>query len=224
MFYCPYEAMSQDPYRAEEPNSYIRIFHASPNAPAVDVYANDNLLVTNLSYKELSKYIPVLPGNYNIKVYPTGQTTNPVLSTDVYIPANSIFNVAVIGKLPDISLYTIPEPISAQNFGKACIRFIHLSPTAPAVDVTLSNGVKVFNNVGFKDITDYACIPSGTYAFNVIPTGTNNIVLSLSGIELLPNTYYTIYAVGDPAGGSKPLEAILVTEPRWLLPLYTVHI
>jgi hypothetical protein len=214
MSYCPYESMKQNSYRAEQPNSYIRVLHASPNAPAVDVYANGNPIVTNLSYKELSNYIPVLPGNYNIKVYPAGSTTNPVVNTNVYIPPNSIFNVAAIGKIPNISLYTIPEPTSAQNFGRACVRFIHLSPTAPKVDVALSTGVKVFNNVGFKDITDYACIPAGTYSFNVIPTGTNNIALSIPEVQLSPNTYYTIYALGDPTGGSNPLEAILVTEPR----------
>lgn len=213
MFYCPYDDMTDYFYRAMQMNSYIRIFHASPNAPAVDIYANGNLIVKDLAYKELSQYIPVPPGNYNIKVYPSGQMTNPVINTNISIPPNAIFNVAAIGIHPNISLYPIPEPITAQNSGKACVRFIHLSPNAPAVDIKLADGTRVFNNVTYKDITAYACIPEGTYTFTVSPSSTNNVVLTVPNVKLNADNYYTIYAVGL-VGKVPPLEAIIVPEPR----------
>ena len=50
MFYCPYANITNNSYRAMQMNSYIRVFHASPNAPAVDVYANGNLIVKDLVY------------------------------------------------------------------------------------------------------------------------------------------------------------------------------
>lgn len=215
MSYNPYDNKKSNYYRSESPtpNSYIRVFHASPNAPSVDVYANGNLIIKDLAYKQLSPYVPVIPGDYNIKVYPTGVTTNPVIDTNVNIPKNTIFNLAIVGKLANISLLPIPEPISPQNFGRACIRFIHLSPTAPNVDIVLTDGTKVFNNVGFKNITDYACIPAGTYSFNIIPTGTTNVVLTVPNVQLAADTFYTLYALGD-VNGNPPLEALLVTEPR----------
>ncbi|KOA19218.1 hypothetical protein CLHOM_23240 [Clostridium homopropionicum DSM 5847] len=213
MFYCPYASMMNDYYRARQSNSYIRIFHASPDAPPVDVYANGNLIAKNLTYKEFTQYIPVSTGSYNITVYPSGQTTNPIINSNIYIPENAVFNVAAIGNLPNISLYTIPEPTAAQKFGRPCIRFIHLSPNAPAVDIKLSDGTKVFNNVGYKDITDYACVPSGTYTFTVSPAGTNNVLLTVPNIRLEPDNYYTIYAVGQ-VGKDPTLEVIVVPEPR----------
>lgn len=200
-------------YRAQQMNSHIRVFHASPNAPAVDVYANGNLLVKNLSYKEVSPYLPVPAGAYNIKVYPSGQMKNPVINTTVSIPENSVFNVAAIGTLPNISLYPIPEPIMGQKFGRPCVRFVHLSPNAPAVDINLADGTKVFNNVSYKGITDYACVPAGTYTFKVNVAGTDNTALTVPNVRLDNNTYYTIYAVGL-AGKSPALEAVILTEPR----------
>jgi hypothetical protein len=194
-------------------NSYIRVFHASPNAPAVDVYANGNLIVEDLAYKELSEYLPVPSGNYNIKVFPSGQMTNPVIDTNVFVPENSVFNVAAIGVLPDISLYPIPEPVTGQNMGRPCVRFVHLSPNAPAVDIKLSDGTRVFNNVAYKDITNYACIPSGSYTFTVSLAGTDNVVLTVPNVKLDPNNYYTIYAIGL-VGKSPALEALAVLEPR----------
>jgi len=200
-------------YRTEQMNSTIRVIHASPNAPAVDIYANGNLIVKNLAYKELSQYLPVPPGSYNIKVYPSGQITNPVINTNVYIPEKTILNVAAIGTLPNISLYIIPEPITRQDSGRSCVRFIHLSPNAPAVDIKLSNGTRVFNNVAYKGISNYACIPAGMYTFIVSPAGTDNVVLTVPNVKLDPNNYYTVYAVGL-VGKSPALEAIAVLESR----------
>ncbi|WP_242948907.1 DUF4397 domain-containing protein [Clostridium amylolyticum] len=194
-------------------NSYIRVFHASPNAPAVDVYANGNLLVRNLSYKEVSQYLPVPAGIYNIKVYPSGKMINPVINTTVSIPENSVFNVAAIGTLPNISLYPIPEPIMGKKSGRPCVRFVHLSPNAPAVDIRLADGTKVFNNVSYEGITDYACVPAGNYTFKVNIAGTDNTALTVPNVKLDNNTYYTIYAVGL-VGNSPALEAVLLTEPR----------
>ncbi|MFL0269414.1 DUF4397 domain-containing protein [Candidatus Clostridium radicumherbarum] len=213
MYHCPYTQKASNYYRARQANSYIRVFNASPDAPALYIYANGNLIVKNLAYKQFSQYLPTPAGNYNITVYPSGQTTSPVINTNVDIPENTVFNIAAIGNYPNISLYTIPEPITAQKFGRPCIRFIHLSPNAPAVDIKLSDGMTVFSNVGYKYITDYACIPSGTYTFTINPTGSDNIALTIPNVTLDPNNYYTIYAVGQ-VGKSPALEAVVVSESR----------
>ncbi|HHX61085.1 MAG TPA: DUF4397 domain-containing protein [Epulopiscium sp.] len=201
-------------YRKEQPTtSYIRVFHTSPNSPAVDVYANDDLIVENLSYGKISPYIPVPAANYKIKVYPTGKIMDPVINTEVYIPSNIVFNVAAIGTLPNLSLYPVPEPSIAQNSGNACVRFVHLSPNAPAVDVKLDNGTMVFDNVAYKGITNYTCIPAGTYTFKVSPAGSKDVVLTVPDVKLDANIYYTIYAIGL-VGEEPSLQAILITEPR----------
>lgn len=137
----------------------------------------------------------------------------PVINTNLSIPKNSVFNVAAIGTLPNISLYPIPEPIMGEKFRRCCIRFVHLSPNAPAVDITLADGTKVFNNVSYKGITDYTCVPSGIDTFKVNVAGTNNTALIISNVSLDDSNYYTIYAVGL-VGQSPPLEAVLLTGAR----------
>lgn len=214
MYYDPYYNMLAQCYiMQQQNNSSIRVLHAVPNAPAVDVYANDNIILKNLPYKEVSSYIPVPSGNYNIKVYPTGKRTNPVIDTDVYIPEKSFYTIAAIGQLPDISLYPIQEPVSANKTNMACVRFVHLSPNAPAVDIKLPDDTTVFNNIPFKGIASYTCVPSGTYTFMVTPTGTSNVVLTVPDIKLNSGMFYTIYAVGL-VGETPTLEALLITEPR----------
>lgn len=213
MYNNPYPNFIPNNISTPKLNSYIRLFNASPDSPALDIYANDTLIAKNLSYKQLTQYIPAPSGSYTIKVYPADENTNPLLKAEVYIPANTIFNLAIIDKYPDISLYTIPEPVSVQNFGRSCIRFINLSPNSPDLDVLMSNGTKIFNSVGYKYISDYACVPSGVYKFGVAPVGADKILLTTSNVQLNPNNYYTIYALGQNPNNF-PSEVVVVPEPR----------
>lgn len=213
MFYYPYAPVMDDWYRARQANSFIRITNVSPNSPGLDVYANGILLIANISYKQMSPYIPMVPGGYNIRVFPTGTTTNPLIDMNMLIPESTAFNLAIIGRFPDISLLPIQEPATGQNFGRPCIRFAHLSPSAPAVDIAISQSNKLFTNISYKNVTDYVCLPTGTYTFQVSPTGTNNPVLTIPDVQLNADTYYTLYIIGE-ANGSPPLEAVLLSEPR----------
>ena len=207
MYFCPYDFMEDDYMRFPEKPSYLRVLHAVPNAPNVDVYVNNNRALQNLSYKEFSKYLPLSAGNYNIKVYPAGQKTKPVIDTNVNIPPLSMFTAAVIGRIPNLSLLPIPEPIAPQAVGTTCVRFAHLSPDAPAVDVTIPNGAKLFSNVNYKEVTDYSKPPAGTYTIQVKLTSSGETVLTVSGVYLMAGRCYTLYAVGL-AEGNPPLEAL----------------
>jgi hypothetical protein len=191
-----------------EPNSYIRVFHASPDAPAVDVYANNNIIARGLSYRNFTEYFQVVPGNYNITVYPAGQLTNPVLVTNANIPSGTIHTAAAIGRLSDISLFLVPEPIIPIPPNKLFIRFVHLSPNAPNVDIALPNGNILFRNIGYKQITNYLSVDPNTYTIEVRPTGTNTTVLYVPNITLYPNRFYTFYAIGL-ANDSPPLQVLI---------------
>lgn len=197
-----------DPIVDANQNSYIRVLHASPGAPAVDIYVNDNPVVKDLAYKEFSEYLSLLPGKYNLKVFPAGTQANPVINANVTIPAKAAFTVAAIGTLPDISLLPIPEPYMPSFYpGVSYVKFTHLSPDAPAVDITLTDGTKLFSNVKYTEYTNYIGVRPGTYTLQVRPTGSNTAVLTIPNIEFKEGTVDTIYAVGL-VEGSPPLEAI----------------
>ncbi|MCX7773222.1 MAG: DUF4397 domain-containing protein [Clostridia bacterium] len=188
--------------------SYIRIFHASPNAPAVDVYANGMPLARNLRYRDFTLYQTVQPGTYRVEVYPAGRRDMPVLATMLTVPPRSIFTIAAIGMLPNISLLPIAEPKIAVPPGKFLLRFSHLSPTAPSVDLTLANGTVLFSNVRYTETTSYIPIPASTYHFQLRLAGTNQVVLEVPNIALAANRLYTIYAIGLP-GGQPPLQVVI---------------
>jgi hypothetical protein len=53
----------------------IRFVNASPRSGAFDITANSTLAFKNQTYKNVSKFIEVPPGNYDFKVMPTGKST-----------------------------------------------------------------------------------------------------------------------------------------------------
>lgn len=209
-FYCPFMGYLpyRNMYRFPNANSYVRVFHGSPDAPAVDIYVNNNKTVSNLRYREFSDYLPLQPGSYNIKIYPAGRRENPVINTEVRVPRNSILTLAAVDELENISLLPINDMPMMTEEGKAYVKFVHLSPNAPAVDIRLPDGTTLFRNVEFKEITNYIPVNPGTITLEVFVAGTNNRVLYVPNIQLKGNNIYSVYAVGL-VGEEPPLQVLI---------------
>lgn len=206
--YNPYGSPCKKQFRVAHTNSFIRVLHASPNAPGVDIYVNNVLTARDVTYKEFTQYIPLAGGLYNIKAYPTGTKVNPVIDTNVNIPPGSIFTIAVTGMLADIALTLIQEPPIQRLPSETFIRVAHLSPNTPHVDITLSSGAKLFTDVEYKEITDYIRIRPGVYELQARQAGTNNIILDVPNTNLRAGNIYTVYIVGLEKG-NPPLQVLI---------------
>lgn len=176
--------------------THIRLFHAVPNAPAVDVYLNGDLISEGLAYSKFTPYLPVEPGDYTVEIYPTGTSQPLILESDVTIPDDKIYTVAVIGLPSSPSLYPIEDPRTPLEPNTVGLRFGHLSPDAPNVDIRTDEGDILFENIGYKDVTDYKILEPGRYTIDVVPTGSTKAVLLVPNINLKGNRLYSIYAIG----------------------------
>lgn len=193
----------------ESPVSYIRVLHASPGTPPIDVVANGGLIARSLKYKSFTEYLKVVPGNYNIKIYPTGNMTSPVLNTNIKIPPYSILTLIAGDNLSDLKLFVIPDNTRKPMENRALVRFAHLSPKAPNVSVTLkASGVPLFGDVEFGEYTNYVELPSLLYNFLITSHDTGQVLLSVPNAYLKAGKLYTIYLVGEPSRLA-PLEALI---------------
>jgi hypothetical protein len=189
----------------------VRVLHAVPDAPNVDVYANDKMIARNLAFGENTPYTPVSAGNYEISLYVAGTKDSPVLANRLVIGNNDILTVAAVGTLDTIGFLSIPDSNMPMESGMAMVRFSHLSPNAPAVDITLPNGTILFRNVSYKHLTPYIAVPPRNYTLQVRAAGTPNVVLSVPNVSLAQNKMYTVYAVGL-VGEDPELEALLLLD------------
>lgn len=103
--------------------------------------------------------------------------------------------------------FTLALGLAMAQGGTAYVRFAHLVPDAPAVDV-LSGGNKVFEAQAFKDVTYYAEVPAGSLTLTVQTTGQNPAKVADVAIRVQAGMYYTVMALGTASS----LKARLVQD------------
>ena len=196
----------------------VMVVHASPDAPAVDVRVNNNVALTNLAYPMNSSYTNVTAGATNIKVAAAGTSTN-VIDANVNLAANSNYSVFAINRLANIGAAVVMDNLTTPAAGKAHVRFLHLSPDAPAVDIALQGGAVLFPNRSFNDqnatatLANFTPVDAGTYDLEVRAAGSTTAVLPLNDVVLQAGKIYTVFAKGLLAGtGTQALGAQVIVH------------
>jgi hypothetical protein len=182
-------------------NSQVMIVHASPDAPGVDILVDNAKALPNLSFPDNSGYVAVPAGTRNVKVN-VANTSTTVIEADLTLDANTNYSVFAIDDVANIDALVVADDLSSPAAGKAHVRFIHLSPDAPPVDVAVTGGPVVFGDVQFSEVVGFTPLDAGTYDLEVRLAGTGTVVLSLPGISLSDGTIYTVFARGFAGGGA----------------------
>ena len=175
---------------------YVRFLHVAPNVPNVDIYVNDELVAVGLEYGMFTEYLSLPPKRYVISIYKTGEKDNSVLSGELVVSNNKWMTVAAIGTIDDIKLALLNDAEGLLSKMTSSIRFVHLSPNAPAVDITLSDGTILFKNVKYLEMTNYLAVVPKDYQLQVRISGTDQVVLTIPDIKLESDNYYSAYAIG----------------------------
>ena len=189
------------PTSPELDKANVKVVHASPDAPGVDLLVDNNIAGSNLTYPNNTGYLQVDEGTRNVKVNVSGTSTT-VIEADLPIEGNKNYSVFAIDAVANLSPLVIEDDLTSPASGTAHARFIHLSPDAPAVDITTKDGTVVFGNYKFKDYSQFTPLPAGSYDLQVRLAGSETVVLELNGINLTSGKIYTVFAKGFVAGTS----------------------
>ncbi|HEX2375414.1 MAG TPA: DUF4397 domain-containing protein [Actinomycetota bacterium] len=188
----------------------VRVAHFSPDAPAVDVYVNDDKVLSGVGYPTVSKYLELPAGNYDLAVRPAGAaaSSDPVVEATAEVEAGAAYTVAAVGALDDIAAEIFADDLSAPASGKAKLRVIHAAPEVPAVDVAVEGGPTLFQGAEFPSATDYAEVAAGTYPVQVKAAGGDDVLLEAS----LPVKAGTIYSVAAIGGAGKDVRLLPIVD------------
>lgn len=187
-------------------DSCINVIHASPDAPAVDVYLDGELALEGVEFSQFSGWIAVPAGEHQVQVTAAGDdAANAVIDANVELAADAAYHVAATGHLADITpqIYQVNlSDLDAMGDPMARIRVIHTSPDAPAVDIALAGGDVLIADLAFPNASDALEVPAGSYDLEVRPTGTTDVALDLPGVELEAGMVYDVFAIGLAGDGS----------------------
>ncbi|HEX9995731.1 MAG TPA: DUF4397 domain-containing protein [Abditibacterium sp.] len=181
--------------------AFLRVLHAIPNGPAVDVYAGATKVASNLKFKSFSDYIEIKSGKNTFKVVGAGKT-EPVIVTDTATATRGrYFTLAIHGK-QTASLLLVGDSLGKANPAKARVRFVHLSPGAPAIAVTTPS---TRNKAGFARFVTKP-LGHGKTASKLAKPATlklqirdsdGKIIKETPDVNLEAGKRYGVYAVGE---------------------------
>lgn len=211
-------------------SAYVKVIHASPGAPDVDVKAGGNFAAQNLAYGSASSaYAKVGAGSgRTVAVYATGQDSKALLSANQDLLKNQYYTVIALNTPAKLQAQILNDDDTPPSSGNFKIRVVHGSPSAGAVDVYVTapgvniddpkNPVKpVLTGFTFGTVTPYLQVPAGTYEFRVTPTGNPAVVAidsGSSGVTVPAGAIFTAVALDPNPNTSGASFSLLLTQDQ----------
>ncbi len=184
-------------------DAWVRVVHASPDAPSVDVWVNGAVAFADVAFNEVTAYAAVPAGSYRVQVEPAGAGgAGPfVIDATLSLAAATVYTVVATDNLAEITPIVLVDDVTATAAGNARVNFFHGSPDAPAVDIALQGGAVLFGNVPFQSAGTAIEVPAGSYDLEARVAGTMTAVLKLWDVQLEAGKVYTVFATGVIADG-----------------------
>jgi hypothetical protein len=207
--------------------AYVAVHHAAPATTAtgntnVELYLNDkNVTDTfrafsyNTSFGGVSPYMEVAPGMVSVKINAYRTTTELIPTTNLSIAPNTFYSVFAYDTIrptatPKIKALVLTDELSVPAPGNAKLRFLHLVPNGPNVDVwafrSATDSVKLYNNIPYigsaatpdaVTLSNFATVPGQLYTALVVRVaGTNSQVTRVDNITFAPGKIYSVLARG----------------------------
>lgn len=205
-------------------DALVRIVHAADQVGAVDVYITppDSELgqatpvASAVTFQDASEYLNQQPGDYRIRITPTGTQDVVYDSGQITLDAGDVLTVIALpatGGTSPVRLLALSNSPTQASFAipdvNARVRAVHASPDAPPVDV-LVNGEVAVSDLAFGQASDYAQVTATDGpTFTINQAGTENTVLEASP-ALMRGTDYTLMAVNNLAD----IEPLLLTDDQ----------
>jgi hypothetical protein len=198
----------------------LQVIHASPDAPAVDIVVDGDVLVPGLAFPDATGFVEVPGSTYNVSVTVAGNpgavAIGPVNLDLIPGVRYSVFAVGELAAIEPLILTDDPRRVATN----AKVRIVHASPTAADVDIyvtavgaDINAEAPTLENVAFKANTGFLALPAGDYDVTVTPTGTKTAAIGPATISISDGGVYTAVA-RDPLPGAADFGLIVLDDFR----------
>ena len=196
---------------AAEADATVRLIHASPGAPNVDVLVDGQPVVEGVAYGMATEYVPITAEEHRIQIVPTGQTADAaVVDETVEAGPGQAYLVAVFGLLNDIGGAVYDIDLSEIEPGTARVRMLNLSPDAGDLDLLETGGDEWFGDVALGEASDYRDVAPGAYSAD-LRGDDDRVLLTVADLTFEETQVYDVVALGQVADDTLEVQSLITS-------------
>ena len=200
----------------------VRVTHASPDAPAVNIAISGTaeLNLDNVDYFIGSGFNTVPVGSYDVAVNAIlpGEEQATVLSESYTLDENFSYDVIAVGSVADQSLeaFVIADNGALQDAAKLRVNVAHLAVGVGNVDIHVTapetelSAETVLTALDYKETSGAIEIDPADYRIRITLPGELNAVFDSGAVPLPAGADLLIGAVPNTATGSSPVNLIVL--------------
>jgi hypothetical protein len=208
------QSCKKETSRATAGGTYLSVVNASPSLATYNVYLNDSQANTAaLPFGGVISYLQLTAGDYSTKIT-AASSIESLLTKKVSLAENTVYSLFLISNSNALDGLLVTDGINGAT-DKAFIRFINLSPDAPALDMTVKGATtSIVSNQSFKSASAFTAIDPNTYTFDLKLNTDGTVKTSLPSVVLNAGVYYTVISRGllTPSSGQQNFSAQLITN------------
>ncbi len=205
---------------SDDDYAYVRVLHASPDAPAVDVLVDGKAVLTNVQFQQGSGYLRVDEGARTLALRVNG-TSTIALQGSFTLSKDNYYSVIAQNDVEELELEVLNDT-QRRNNGSNDVTVVHASPDAGSVDIYVTGTDTALENptltaVEFDNNASLANIANGDYRVRITPAQVIGVsaaaapeVVYDSG-TLTVNADVTAVAVNSTKGAS-PVSLLIWNE------------
>jgi len=178
----------------------IRAVHLSPDAPNVDVYAGQDLVIEDLAFEEVDGYLEVPGGVYRLRVVPTGTQGPAVLDRYFGFQFETDYSIVAYGNVANITDAKVKVGDCPAAQGEYCIQAFHAADGVGPVDVwNVDTATPVVTGLGFGE-RGAVFAPEGAWTLGLDTDRDGNADFTFDVPDVGDQVNLQVYAVLDAQG------------------------
>lgn len=195
--------------------AYVSIYQGSPDAPAMDIFANQNKVNRDpMLFSQALPYNAFFPGDRDFRFASFNSATS-LLEKDFKLEADSVYSLFVVNESSNLDAVLVKDEWEEPKAESAQLRLVHLSPDTENVSLEISQETtQTIENIAFKGASEFIEIPKGTTTLVIKSKTTNQTLLTSDVLDLKGNRVYSVLIRGLKAesSGNKKLDLQILTN------------
>ncbi|MGZ3872263.1 MAG: DUF4397 domain-containing protein [Mucilaginibacter sp.] len=187
------------------PVALLSVIQASPDQPLLDFSLDGTRVNLNsIAYGDDLDYFRAYAGSRRAAFSKNGVVGTSVISDTITLKQNVAYSLFLINKASTPQYLFLTDSLTQPTAGNANLRFVNVSPDAPAVDLAVKDGAVFVPNKAFKGHSSFLPIQGKRYTFEIRKAGTTTVLATLNNVEVTPGYVYTILFRGFAASTTAP--------------------